>query len=79
MLETYPIRLKKSDPYLQIQVPAEMLKELRKRSHENGRNLNFEIMIRLSRTLENDHHRDDFDRTFEKIFFLNDEEHNQEI
>ncbi len=77
MLETHPIRLKKLDPRVQIQVPFEMLEDLKQRAHENGRNLNFEMLIRLSRTLENDYHRDEFDRVFEKIFFLDDKEHNQ--
>ncbi len=72
MLETHAIRLDRLDPKIQIQLPVEMLSDLKKRAKENGRNLNFEIMIRLARTLENDIHRDTFDQVFEKIFFLDD-------
>jgi len=72
MLETHAIRLEKLDPKIQIQLPIDMLSDLKKRARENGRNLNFEIMIRLARTLENDYHRDTFDQVFEKIFFLDD-------
>lgn len=73
--ETYRVRLKKTDPKIQLQLPLQMLEDLKQRAHENGRNLNIEIMVRLTRTLENDYHRDEFDRVFEKIFFINDEKH----
>jgi len=75
MQDTYKICTSKADPYVQIQLPNEMLSDLKSRARENGRNLNFEIMIRLARTLENDYHRDQFDQVFEKIFFLDDTDH----
>ena len=42
------------DPIVSIQLPANIIKDLARRSVENGRNLMLEISIRLARSLERD-------------------------
>ena len=53
-MHNYRIALRANDPALSIRLPVAMLKDLVKRSEENGRDINVELAIRLARTLEND-------------------------
>lgn len=54
MLKTYNPVPVKSDPSIEITLPCRILKDLTRRSLENGTNLNMEISIRLARALERD-------------------------
>lgn len=53
-MKNYRVAPRVSDPTLTIRLSATMLKDLVKRSEENGRDINVELAIRLARTLEND-------------------------
>ena len=56
------------DPEITIRMSPMMLKDLIKRSEENGTDPEVEILIRLSRTLENDKTRDLSDELLSAIF-----------
>ena len=53
-MKTYRIALHKNDPKLTLRLSKGLLKDLSKRALENGRDINVELAIRLSRSLEND-------------------------
>lgn len=53
-MNRYQVAIKGGDPEITLRLSADMLKDLVKRSQENGRDINVEIAIRLARTLEND-------------------------
>jgi hypothetical protein len=61
-MKQYQIVLDPEAPELTIRLPLAMIKDLMKRSTENGRDMNVELMMRLARTLENDLTRDEEDR-----------------
>jgi len=65
---SYRMNINKNDPELCIKMPPRMLKDLISRCEENGRDPNIEILIRLSRSLENDFQRDDSDELLSAIF-----------
>lgn len=73
MQEIHRVSIEKDDPEISFPIRQDILDDVKKRAKENGRSLNVEILIRLARTLEADYHRDEFDRNFEKIFFLDEE------
>ena len=65
---SYRMSINKNDPEICIKIPPRMLKDLIFRCEENGRDPNIEILIRLSRSLENDSKRDDSDKLLAAIF-----------
>lgn len=73
MEESYTIRVTDNDPRIKVKMSPEMLAEVKKRAHQNGRDLNIELMMRLARTLERDNYRDEIDDLFVRIFFVNDD------
>lgn len=74
MEESYKIRINDLTPRVKFKVTTEMLEDLKKRAHQNGRDFNIEVMMRLARTLERDTYRDECDQNYEKIFFVNDDD-----
>lgn len=52
MHKHYRLRVKTCDPALQLQLPDNMLDDLRRIACENGRDLNTEFLVRISRTLQ---------------------------
>lgn len=44
--------IKPNDPVVSISLPQSLLMDLQKKAIENGRDLNTELLIRLSRTLK---------------------------
>ena len=73
MQEIHRVSVEKNDPEIHFVIRQDIWDDVKARAKENGRSLNVEILIRLARTLEDDYHRDEFDRNFEKIFFVDDE------
>lgn len=53
-MNSYTRRLEKNDPSLTLKLPKKVVQDLVKRSQENGRDVNIEIMLRLVRSLERD-------------------------
>ena len=68
---SYRMNTSKNDPEICIKVSPRMLKDLIIRCEENGRSPNTEILIRLSRSLENDIQRDSSDKILSAIFSEN--------
>lgn len=54
MTPVYRIAATKEDPFLSLKLPEAMLKDLVKRSEENGRSIEVEVALRLARSLERD-------------------------
>ena len=65
---SYRMNINNNDPEICIKMPPRMLKDLISRCEENGRDPNVEILIRLSRSLENDIQRDKSDQLLSAIF-----------
>ena len=65
---SYRMNINNNDPELCIKMPPRMLKDLISRCEENGRDPNIEILIRLSRSLENDIQRDNSYKLLSAIF-----------
>ncbi len=53
-MDTYNLQLKHNDPKITLKLPKKVVRDLVKRSQENGRDVNMEIMLRLVRSLERD-------------------------
>ena len=64
----YRLAFNEKDPEIVIKMSPMMLKDLVSRCEENGTNPNVEILIRLSRSLENDKDRDSSDALLAAIF-----------
>jgi hypothetical protein len=64
----YRLAINEKDPEVTIKMSPMMLKDLVSRCEENGTTPNVEILIRLSRSLENDKDRDASDALLAAIF-----------
>ena len=67
----YRLATNQKDPEITIKMSPTMLKDLITRCEENGTDPNVEILIRLSRSLENDCERDMSDNLIATIFSEN--------
>lgn len=54
MVSAYKIVATKDDPSLSLKLPQGILRDLAKRSEENGHSIEVEISLRLARSLERD-------------------------